>query len=155
MNLERLKHLRKILIAAGDEGQNLPAGHRFDMSAWLRVSAPETTEAIDPRAVAEAIIAGGKPVVEIKCKTASCALGTAALDPEFKKLGLELRARKYGNEMIADLHYDGKEGYTAAAAFFDLPHREAKHLFSPDAYSSPLLVTPKEVVDRINEVILK
>jgi len=83
------------------------------------------------------------------CRSAACALGSAALHPHFMAQGLELR--EYWP------YYEGKDGYNAGAAFFGLTDYESEQLFNPTMYpgGGDRKVKRKEVIKRIDRMIAK
>ncbi len=99
------------------------------------------------------------------CDTSACALGAAATDPVFNKLGLYYREEQ--------IRFQGATGYQAGELFFDLSHYHNRFLFDPLTYREPYKrisivaewyqshpeafstthsrdVKPKHVVERIN-----
>lgn len=72
-----------------------------------------------------------------KCKTVACALGHAAMMPEFQALGLVLGKMTYehfGN--MLEFHHDGTTHFRAEAAqfFFDLTREQVYSLFFSSGY---------------------
>lgn len=93
----------------------------------------------------------GKPVTEFdlgkwKCGTAACALGSAALLPEFNEAGLILDS----TEVPA---YNEETAEDAGAEFFGLSGRQAEYLFTPWTYPRGSYTTPKTVAKRVREIL--
>lgn len=113
------------------------------------------------------------------CGATCCAFGHAALDPELRSQGLELRVRKIGGgsdvmASISDLEEAAsKPGYShvvlcfprgdgteareieAAIEFFDIPEEAALNLFCPSRYAYGKQVRPRDVIGRINRLLQK
>jgi hypothetical protein len=126
------------------------AGHRsLSMTVWAQRVDPE----LDPE------LHRHHP-----CGTAACALGTLALRPEARRLGLTLVATRwwFGPErplnprvLLGDddfwqvrVRYRGLYGYDAAIEFLGISEEDAWYLFAPDSYDRADLVadgTPDEV----------
>lgn len=89
------------------------------------------------------------------CGTKACALGHAAMIPEFQKAGLLLTILSKENGRIT---YRGRAGFYAAAAFFEISFTNSKDIFG---YGGFLGITykvnpsPSEIADVIEEVIAK
>lgn len=141
MNVERLTHLIEIL-------RQVESSHRpFDLTVWASTGvSPNTTSGS-----AEA------------CGTSACALGYAALDPQFQAQGLALKANVYAlsdthfvercigeitvsttdefNEVMRradvgmfDPVYGEERGFSAGAEFFGINREASNYLFDPDYY---------------------
>jgi len=156
MQIERLTRLAEVL-----EGQKLAASVSFDLSTWLDADAgtdpdhvflsPVTAERVsagtgtDNYAVVDAAV--------LSCGTVACAVGHAALIPEFQALGLKLvrDVTPEPSAFGAMPFFDGKVGWAAVHAFFDIDQDWADYLFMRTHYEgSP---SPLQVAVRIREVI--
>lgn len=85
------------------------------------------------------------------CRTASCAVGHACLDPEFQRQGLEI-SRLDDNAHInfwSQPCYKGYLGMYAASGFFQIPIAAAWWIFDPSQYPSHPVVYPQMVIDRL------
>lgn len=171
MNVERLTHLRDLLRA---DAAN-PEGCRFDLGAWSGFdhngdgSYNNTDFPLKPEIAAVSSynrtnIAGLAPqdVLQVlptmSCNTFVCALGLAALDPEFNKQGLTFDL--LGSTMIGATarmipQFEGEDGMEAGAAFFGIGLEDSHYLFDPDSYDG----TPKKaegelfVAQRVDDLI--
>lgn len=87
------------------------------------------------------------------CKTAACALGSAALNPWFKERGLHIRHILGGGYPT----YENNESIAAGVAFFGISWTEANELFWPDYYPAPTVadITPAMVRERVDALIAK
>ena len=86
-----------------------------------------------------------------ECGTSACALGWAALDPEFNKKGLNTFSSG-GGGMIP--FYKCHVGLIAAREFFNLTNNECNFVFTQSHYDGGhALVTPEHVIEHINKVI--
>lgn len=124
MRIGRLK--RWVRILEGIEKKD-PALRTFDMSRWVRVH---------------------------PCQTVCCALGHAALDPQFKKAGLVLDPK--GEMVKAKSSEEGyfRFGSGAASYFFGITEEEAQGLTYAGFYSkTSCLITPSDVVEKIKKLI--
>lgn len=166
MNTERLNHL--ITILEGVERANLA----FNLDNWVSNAAmPDLARPTTDNLVGS---------LDASCGTACCAMGYAALDPDFRAEGLSmtLETRDYNsgrgrwvetpvasiqdfNTLIRNqdlqigfggIAFDGVEGFRAAAAFFDIAVYDADTLFSPDSYHGRP-VTPERVIERIRDLL--
>jgi hypothetical protein len=82
------------------------------------------------------------------CGTPACALGYAAVDPEFVEQGL----RRH----LFDVDYAGYRGYSAAQLFFELSWSGTRYIFSGTSYC-PLdnETTAMDVIDHIRQVMAR
>jgi len=78
------------------------------------------------------------------CKSAGCALGSAALWKPFNKQGLKLND-------IRLPQYQGESDYHAGMYFFDISYPQSTYLFDPQKYSKP--VYRRDVIVRINKLL--
>lgn len=147
MNTERLRQLANLLHA---DAAN-PNGVKFDLGVWASPGDPTKTdeatsykfdEPLPDLDLAHFDGAKVKPI-QVSCNTFACALGLAALDPEFQKQGLSYtflhghRDVWVGN-MIPT--FDGEMGWDAGAKFFGITVDDSRYFFDPDCYAS----TPRE-----------
>lgn len=94
-----------------------------------------------------------KPPAANYCGTAACALGHAAIVPEFRRAGLTLRWHKYNKNWEAEVLYKTNDGYgyytghCAGAEFFGITYAEASDLFLTTNRPK------KEVIAEINRLI--
>lgn len=114
MHRTRLKKLAALLI----EDACNPKGSYFDMEFWGRV--PEQNR-------------GSRNV--LKCGTAGCAWGTAAMSGVFKKDGVRFAVAEDSSRVVS-IRYKGAEDFYAAVKFFNLPEVVANWLFMPEYYPS-------------------
>lgn len=92
-----------------------------------------------------------------KCGTVACAVGHAAMMPEFNAEGLRMISEA-GNHRYGDAYPCYTEGikthyspWDAAMKFFGLSWQDANHLFSSTHYDLP--PTPAEVSARIRGLV--
>ncbi len=104
MNKSRLLKLRDML----ERHHELFPQTEFDMLCWARDSWQSPTN----------------------CKTAACALGSAALYPPFKKMGLTL----YDDVPM----FKDSTGIDAGAEFFGITRHESEFLFDDNEYNGPI-----------------
>lgn len=155
-NATRLERLRLLKTVLGD----VPIDHKgFDMDSWAQHGdpmgqTPENAPHLD------GVLPG--------CGTACCALGYAALRPEFQALGLKITydRDRYLRPVWSPL-YEGRLDFAAGRALFGLEDGEELHLFAPTRYADPdpdtdpedgqpeLRITPAMVIARIDELIAK
>jgi hypothetical protein len=152
MNVERLEHLITLL-----ERKQKEDADRFYMGAWAQ---PNDSD---------------KPMN--LCNTASCALGTAALDPMCNDEGLFLevlyaengehtkfllsdkaaweRLKEFDIETVDFLpNFKGNTGFAAGAVYYDIFTREADYLFDPGCYPGAQgAITPQHVIERVRNVL--
>lgn len=130
MNRERLQRLKRIL--------NVEHTFGFSMAAWFCGEQGENFEVV-PRD-------GTTKWADIEprnfCGTSACALGTAALDPQFRREGLRLSAHldSSGRVGAVAVTYRGRADFDAAEAFFGLSSRDAHELFGPSGLRAPQVV---------------
>lgn len=142
MNVERLRRLETLLRA---DAAN-PTGVKFDLGSWAEPDA--SLRDCDPVGLVTTTDYGKlywnigaehdlKPVIPMSCQTHACALGLAALDPDFKKDGLDYRfvpaSRDYAFGMMVPT-FEGEEGMHAGARFFGISYSDSRYLFEPDCY---------------------
>ena len=92
-----------------------------------------------------------------ECTTAACALGEAALLPQFNEDGLRLvpAANAAHITSLIPVYRIGNKGYfelDAAQHFFGLTRKQAEHLFMPDGYTEGA-VEPGTVARRIRKLL--
>jgi hypothetical protein len=93
---------------------------------------------------------------DANCATVACALGEAALLPQFNAEGLRLIPATPAPHVVSLLpvYREGHRGYfelEAAQRFFGLKRKQAEHLFMPDEYEG--IVTPGTVARRIRRLL--
>lgn len=145
MNVERLRKLQAELRAFRKTKKL-----EFNMDHWFQGKLSEPTGEFT---------SFGYKLPENICSTAACALGLAAMMPEFEKAGLKLRVYGRDRFLAGGVEYD-HEGCSyqddeAGAWFFGLTKDEAEALFLPGSYgrSSNPRITPKQVAKRIDAII--
>lgn len=126
----------------------------FDMRYWGKAR-----ETVDLGKVID------KSTADKTCGFAACALGTAALDPYFNRLGLRLKSVFKSPDMTTfDVCFRDEEefegDYESAAKIFGITPDEASSLFDPDDYlmasGDPDRKIPKSrVLKRIENMIIK
>lgn len=152
----RLATLRDALIADA----NNPTGIKFDLGHWVggdheRMSGKFLPEQLNlpTTGVTQEDVNELKIAIPMSCNTSACALGLAALLPEFNKMGLGFETvpiyecsydpdtKSYLPEKqrtVVRYHmepeYNGLEGFDAGAEFFGLSASEAMYLFDPSHY---------------------
>lgn len=154
--------VRRLTVLANFLGQ--VNNDLFRMNSW-GIAYPESSETV----LAEELSA--TDMNNPTCNTTACALGWAAVIPEFKELGLSLRLESHGcDEAHYGVYFLDKtagphevymgEDEVAARNFFNLTADQASYLFMPrDAQVDSLFdidwdMIPKEfVINRIHEVI--
>lgn len=110
-----------------------PDAHRkFDMGSWFETTIEKIK--VNPKT----------GVCTTVCGTSACALGHAALIPEFQKAGLRLVVNKDGSGHV---RYRGATGTEAAETFFGLIHFHSELLFGG------IPSTPKKKAREILEVL--
>lgn len=161
--LRRLQHLKTILQNVQDQKKN------FFMGAW---AAPIRDGIVD----IFADLSSSSPVIHEPCGTAACALGYAAMDPQFFEEGLRLKYREadeilkiynprtdgtiYPWMAYPYFYHTGDSGYEAAIEFFGISHNQAHYLFDPEEYvpvdwddDDGPVITAVDVIARVDEVI--
>jgi hypothetical protein len=141
MRRDRLEHLVTVLERVK------AAKLEFDIGAWGVVR----EEANEP------------------CGTSACAMGYAALDPQFMTEGLRLKNEDgiifegldnfnayalAGGEVSVDPVFEGSLGFGAAIMFFEITEEDAVYLFYGAKYSS-WPVTPDDVIARVRELLAR
>jgi hypothetical protein len=168
MNIDRLNHL--ITVMEGVERAN----KAFNLTDWV------FSEELKPGRADNGYLVGS---LKESCGTACCALGYAALDPEFTKDGLKLQVEyqesgdeydqvmdvstiKEYNALIRDKtkqvfgavpYFSEFTGYLAGSAFFNITTEAAEYMFGPTSYKQyqeqDMPITPRMVIEHINTVI--
>ena len=85
----------------------------------------------------------------IRCDTAACALGSAALDPWHNAQGL--RFPKKGG--WAPYYGGSTDGVEAGRRFYGITYGESEWLFIPEQYPARRNVRPTDVIARVNSLI--
>ncbi len=152
MNVERLSLLATIL-----EQQKLAANTGFDLTYWFsnaeRDSAPSVTEervSADSGTNNYAVV----DAATLPCGTTACAIGHAALIPEFQAQGFKLvrfALPEDEGDYGAMPYFDGRISWEAVNRFFDLDGNWADYLFMSGGYGDN--PQPKDVAIRIRELI--
>ncbi len=106
--------------------------NKFDLRSWR--FDPEYADALTD-----------SKLKDTSCGTTACAIGWACTIPVFQKAGLLFKG--------ISPRYEGRAGWTAVAAFFEITLFEAKVLFSNDFYNVHVS-TPSGVSERIEEFVL-
>jgi hypothetical protein len=138
MKVERLKKLRKALVAYNKNRKNLG----FNLTTWAAMDFIYESE--DPTKVVQAARDGKN-----YCGTTACACGIATTVPEFRRAGLKIIRTDCG----AELSYRGKREFDAAESFFGLSDLEAEHLFYAYSYPESQRKSPMAVVRRIDKML--
>ncbi len=89
----------------------------------------------------------------ITCGTTACAFGWAASHKPFQKQGLKMEIVKDGREFLPIVTFEGREGFDAAMAFYDLNSNAAHLLFADWLYLTCKNITPKMVGRRIRRLV--
>lgn len=119
MKIERLQRLKRLLLA--EKVWN------FNMRSWFDAQ-PGMHFNWTPRD-------GTSYWADVEphnfCGTAACALGTAALDPQFQDEGLRLVAKLNAQGELDGIQpsYRGRVAFAAAQEFFGLSYNQAQDLF--------------------------
>lgn len=82
------------------------------------------------------------------CGTVCCAVGHAAMLPEFRAQGLN-----FGGFCSLEPTYDGLTSWSAVQAFFEITAAEANRLFSLYEYPDGARTPPRMVAARIRELV--
>lgn len=145
--IERLRHLVKVLKAVKPRGKQ---NHRlFDMKFWFRAEVVQTGDL-------EVDAKSGDCKLDTICQTSACALGHAALDPKFQKLGLgitmdfEVNSPRDRRGSVTYRNYGS--AIDVGGAFFGIDEYEARELFMPDAYREDP-IRPRHVIKRVEALI--
>lgn len=143
MNVERLRQLASLLRA---DAAN-PTGVKFDLGVWAAPGDPtqdgstthyEFDQPLPKQDVTSLDGAKVKPI-PMTCNTFACALGLAAIYPEFQKQGLNYTFLYGGPDaMIGAMipTFEGDTGWNAGAKFFDIAQDDSRYFFDPDCYDS-------------------
>jgi len=152
MNVKRLrkleKHLRKLQLK--NEAGN--AKHVFNMGLWMQQDIVATkAPKLKVTRNGECKIVAAQAV----CHTSACALGEAAMIPEFRRAGLRLVPDAEDGESVSFTPvFRGGSGEEAGAEFFDIETNWANWLFSPSQYrKSSSDIEPIDVARRIQVLI--
>lgn len=159
MNRDRLTHMITVLEAVRDQKKN------FDLNHFA-------TNVVDGE-VEEVFCRDTGPVINEPCGTACCAVGYAAMDPYFMKLGLRLQFTPIGS--IYPELYDpkvhgsviqintsfpaipvyelGDHAWDTVCDFFDISEDTADYLFFSESYGDNEVTTPDMVIERIKGVL--
>jgi hypothetical protein len=151
MNRERLEHLIDVLLEVDRKERG------FSLETW----------AGNINSVMDCSLVHAEPNT---CGTACCALGYAALDPQFRREGLKLFVRAQGRGWhvgqlldrthstmpktvdISFVDFHGYQHFYAAAVFFGIEEETAKWLFHPSRYDHNR-VKPIDVRRRVRYVL--
>ncbi len=114
MKKDRLLLLAKELLKLNKKA---PKGWKFDLTWWA--------ERKEER--------HGKIPTKLTCATSACAVGTAMLLPQFRKLGLkaEMDPGYYG---LMRPVFRGEKDFKAVEKFFGIERAQALYLFDPSEY---------------------
>jgi len=137
MNVERLRQLANLLRADAIN----PTGVKFDLGVWASPCASiaqgfEFDDTVDLSNWREMKGPETKKI-EMSCNTFACALGLAALDPEFQKQGLSytfLPTHRDNHQGTMMPIYAGQTGWDGGALFFDISTADARYFFDPECY---------------------
>lgn len=150
MNVERLKALSNLLRA---DAAN-PKGAKFDLAAWSGYDDGHGNNnhnyVLDRK---------GKPTKTptMSCDTFVCALGLAALDPEFNKAGLNFTVmpRQRGDTAWMVPEFNGSTGMEAGALFFEISVNDSQYLFDPSCYDHAIEEAEGELIvaERVDNLI--
>lgn len=143
MNVISVATGNKRLLLLADFLEKLPR-KRFDYSSWVGE--------------------GWQGASDLSCGTTACALGWAAVMPEFRRLGLRLvkGERDVLGCMVMNHHVlnkkTGSEGEDAAIEVFGLTWEQSCFVFNPsysyfDAMSPDANATPKQVARHIRKFV--
>lgn len=162
--INRLLHFREVLEWVKSR-QNGTVSLR--MSTWGRLSLDpgarkpwrRRPKAEDPDEAIVPAVANDESLKRVVgCGFAACALGWAALDPEFRRAGLLFVVDTDSNFVIeAEVEYRGLTADEAGAAFFGLTSDEAALLFVPSFHADIHLrqVTIDDVLTHLDWLIDK
>lgn len=84
-----------------------------------------------------------------QCETVGCALGYAAMDPEFNRQGLKVVLDCADR---SNIQFENYLGFKAGREFFGLSDSQTTYLFSSFTYPTSA-ATPHDVADRITELL--
>ena len=145
MNIKRLEHLRTIMLNLYENdlrAKNNDTIIGFDLSGWIDEVPADVFGRVDVR--------------HKDCGAVACAMGHAALDPEFNKQGLTLSEEEDGEYGEPEYRLDADSwaysGWEAATEFFDIKGSQSRWLFDNDNYPHTN-VTPLDVAKRITEML--
>lgn len=145
MNIARLQHLIALLRDIPDENFDIRFWYNnFDSSAL-----PDNNDDDDVN-----VLKANRATQVVTCDTTACALGWAALDPQFNREGLVPLI--HNGELIPHFKDTGGEGVHAAAKFFDITVADALRLFGGEyrrAIDECRPTTADDVVDAVEYLI--
>jgi hypothetical protein len=120
MNKRRLLKLADLLEADAANKK----GVKFDLNDWAKPA--------DGRRFFE-----GDERVPVSCNTSACAMGLAAISGAFKRSGLkyELQENVWTGGFSLVPTFNGKSGFDAAEALFEISSLTAEYLFDSDYYA--------------------
>lgn len=94
--------------------------------------------------------------IQVKCQTAGCGLGWAALDKTFRKAGLRVKSEEFGLEIYGNVFFKDEEGIGAGAGFFGITRDEAEKLFLEVPYRIVSdKIKPRHVIAKVKKLIKK
>ena len=154
MNIDRLNHLKTIMSNVRD------ANKPFDLGTFINGTPPGEDHAISDLAYNTSGVVGEPDPV---CGTTCCALGYAALDPDFRDQGLELVAFSWNSASANDSdrktvvlksipefnefintpeardfaflpEFNESNGFAAGSDFFGISTDASFYIFGPDDY---------------------
>lgn len=85
------------------------------------------------------------------CGTVCCALGWAALEPEFVDQGLTLKQSR--DNFYYPVYNKVIVGSFAGECFFHISYRQSQHIFIPNSYAREEPITTEDVIKHIEEVL--
>jgi hypothetical protein len=132
-------HTERLLLLASFL-ENLKSPIDFDLKYWasadLAYSANLTKDNAKAKLAPEAInTIKLRKKAEPECGYSACAIGHAAMMPEFRSLGLYMT---YSGVTVGRLvpYFDGCREWNAVEKFFDISIEQAIKLFTDDHYNS-------------------
>lgn len=150
MHTQRLSALADFLDTVPAENFNIDTWASTKGSRYMRESAveklfTETAEHWDARELRVETNVDGA----LECGTAACAVGWAAINPEFRAQGFTLKREPGASHLQPS--YGGRSGWSAVDAFFELSGKDADILFSGSSYIGTVL--PSHVAARIRYAV--
>lgn len=143
MNIDRLQRLITLLRDIPDED--------FDIRFWYNNI---DLDAIPDNVDDDDILKANRAAKVVTCDTTACALGWAALDPQFNREGLVPLI--CDGDLIPHFIDTGGQGAHAAAKFFDITDTDALRLFGGEyrrALDEYRPTTADDVADAIEYLI--